>query len=241
MKYRDPFYSPKTNLIKYSYLCFLMILVSIAGSYTVKEGDTLWDISSEFLQDPFKWPSIWKSNPDIADPNLIYPGDNINIDGTPGKLSTNSNGNGNSLGKVNFSDEMKGFSNQSARGSITFAEAGNRLDSKTSSKNNSINQELITRSPFLKRPISQKIFFENQQDIHFYQTNGELLKLMEEFEIKKGEVEGVKLGSLYQIYSVGKKYNAYNSKESLGNLLEIKGIAKVIREILNDAPSIDIK
>ncbi len=45
--------------------------------YTVKKGDTLWDISSAFLKDPFLWPFIWKANPFIANPDLIYPGNRL--------------------------------------------------------------------------------------------------------------------------------------------------------------------
>lgn len=47
--------------------------------YKVKKGDTLWDISSKELQDPFLWPKIWKENPDIANPDRIYPGQSIKI------------------------------------------------------------------------------------------------------------------------------------------------------------------
>lgn len=47
--------------------------------YIVKPGDTLWDISARFLADPFKWPSVYQANPQIINPDLIYPGEPITI------------------------------------------------------------------------------------------------------------------------------------------------------------------
>lgn len=49
------------------------------NEYVVKKGDTLWDISSLFLNDPWKWPQLWKLNPQVENPNLIYPGDNLQL------------------------------------------------------------------------------------------------------------------------------------------------------------------
>ncbi len=47
------------------------------GVYVIKRGDTLWDLSVRFLNDPFLWPRLWQSNQYITNPHWIYPGNPI--------------------------------------------------------------------------------------------------------------------------------------------------------------------
>ncbi|WP_290746859.1 LysM peptidoglycan-binding domain-containing protein [Fibrobacter sp. UBA4309] len=64
------------RFFKCATLC-LGLTALLASAYIVKEGDTLWDLSDEFLHDPFAWPDLWENNRHIQDPHWIYPGDSI--------------------------------------------------------------------------------------------------------------------------------------------------------------------
>src|SRR5687768_6490976 len=56
-------------------------------TYVVVRGDTLWDIASMFLRNPWLWPEIWQINQQVANPHLIFPGDILSLayldDGRP--------------------------------------------------------------------------------------------------------------------------------------------------------------
>ena len=47
--------------------------------YTIKKGDTLWDLSQRFSDSPWQWPDLWKENEQIANPHWIYPGNRIRL------------------------------------------------------------------------------------------------------------------------------------------------------------------
>ena len=49
-------------------------------SYTIKRGDTLWELSKMYLTSPWRWPELWGMNKtQIANPHLIYPGQELRL------------------------------------------------------------------------------------------------------------------------------------------------------------------
>ncbi len=56
----------------------ILCIGAVAG-IQVERGDTLWDITKQELKDPFLWPKVWTANPQINNPDLIYPHQKIRI------------------------------------------------------------------------------------------------------------------------------------------------------------------
>ncbi|MEW6110113.1 MAG: LysM peptidoglycan-binding domain-containing protein [Nitrospirota bacterium] len=76
----------KKNLLLYLTVLLVVLMPSFVLSqnqeikdYKIMKGDTLWDISGKELTDPFLWPKIWKENPEIKNPDKIYPEQTIRI------------------------------------------------------------------------------------------------------------------------------------------------------------------
>jgi hypothetical protein len=62
-------------------------LPNAPDSHTVVRGDTLWDISGKFLQNPWCWPEVWGLNKEqIKNPHWIYPGQIVYFDRATGRL-----------------------------------------------------------------------------------------------------------------------------------------------------------
>ena len=71
----------------------------------VTKGDTLWDISGRFLQHPWEWPKLWRANPQVRNPDLIYPGDRLRlqwVNGQPTLVHSSGKRTGSAIPTVDY-------------------------------------------------------------------------------------------------------------------------------------------
>lgn len=78
--------------------------------YIVQPGDSLWNLAKKYTDDPWAWRQLWKQNPQVNNPNRIYPGDELTI--VEGKIAYKRNFKGNTgqqggLKTVKLTPEMR--------------------------------------------------------------------------------------------------------------------------------------
>lgn len=56
--------------------------------HLIREGDTLWDLARRYLDDPFRWPEIYRLNQNVVrNPDLIFPSDRLRLPPGAGRLA----------------------------------------------------------------------------------------------------------------------------------------------------------
>lgn len=63
----------------YSFADSILVKDTAPEVYIVEKGDTLWGISNMYLDKPWQWPELWRTNIHITNPHLIYPGDELRL------------------------------------------------------------------------------------------------------------------------------------------------------------------
>lgn len=61
--------------------CALFSISFAQEKHEVNKGDTLWDLADKYYNDSSTWPTIWKHNTFINNPDLIYPAETLVIPG----------------------------------------------------------------------------------------------------------------------------------------------------------------
>ena len=179
--------------------------------YVVKKGDTLWDISGIYLEEPWQWPELWQMNPQINNPHLIYPGDALSLiydeHGNP-RLVINS-----------------GYKKLSPHGRIT-----------PKGKNAVPTLPLELLRPYLTyeqaigaKEISEKPYILGANVNTKMNTEGHIVYV-------KGDLE---LYESYAIYRKGQEFIDPNSNEVLANNTQLVAVGRVFRkgDVANGVPA----
>jgi LysM repeat protein len=216
-------------------------------TYTVKEGDTLWDISGLYLQQPWQWPQLWKLNPQVVDPHLIYPGDVLSLsydnEGNPvlsvndesvikvSPDSTETSSEGELIADATEVSETEQPPADAVEESTDYSSLGIRKISPTARKKLKSAKAITTLPLTMIRPFltyEQALSDKEISDLPYVLGANEQVKNAGQGHILyvRGQLEQ---GASYGIYRKGKAYIDPETEALLGYETLLVGTAKAIR------------
>lgn len=189
--------------------------------------DTLWDITGHYLKNPFKWPNIWKLNPYIKNPHLIYPGNTVKL--TPNGIEVLSSDDARAEGLTKVGLEP-------SEGEVLILEPEPGLSGETTQAAAPVVEEPIApKGPSYRDYAMAKSGFISEKE---FQASGAVVGPKEDKLLMTSEDEvflsfkdksAVKEGGRYTIYNAGKKIVHPETGKSLGYETEILGSLVVTR------------
>lgn len=174
-------------------------------SYIVGEGDTLWDIAGQFLQDPERWSEIWEPDDYLDDADLIYPGDMLRLStvgGDPRILVQRGD-----RVTAKLSPQIREELLSSAIPAIPLEAIENSF-----SKNRIVTRQMFDAAPYIVSNIGDKL----------------ILSTGDEVFARGSWPAGT---NTFELYREGRAFNADNGKDLLGLELEYLGFASITDEV----------
>ena len=185
-----------------------LLLADYPDEYIVKDTDTLWDIASQFLQDPQRWPEIWQPDPFIDNSELIYPGDLLSM--------SSANGNSRLLLKrggrdvVNLQPQIREVSLSSAIPAIPLEAIENSF-----TRNRIVDPELYENAPYIVANLGDNLTIGTGDEVYVRGT------------WPAGATS-------FEIYREGRLFTGKSSKDILGLEVEYLGFATISNQESSD-------
>jgi hypothetical protein len=191
--------------------------------YVVQKGDTLWDISGQFLTKPWLWPRLWNMNKQIKDPHWIYPGDRLRltwVNGQPRLVIENA-------GNSNYGREGKKVIKLSPK--VRIEEHQGPISTV----------QLSEISQFLRADMVVDMNVDVDHAPYVLGENNDTSIVMSQGQTI--HVRGKpKLNTTYGVYHIGNTYKDQQTGEELGRQLELVGTVQPQELYDNDITTVNV-
>jgi LysM domain-containing protein len=186
-----------------------------AAYYIVVRGDTLWDISTRFLKNPYLWPQVWDQNKYITDAHWIYPGDPIILP----KLAVIAEG----AGQAQAAGGPEGIGE---KGEVPLGEGAGEAGAGAAAALGPVTEELSLQCAHYVLQSRE----DESLSIVGSEHGGDKYGLSERdiVYLNKGSNAGVKAGDLYTLHHVAYTVHHPVSGRKIGTKIETTGWVKVI-------------
>lgn len=192
------------------------------ATYVVKKGDTLWDIAFSLWGDNFLWPDLWHANPQVINPDLIFPGDVLNIPGRNSSAIENVDDGGSTsflssetTQKTALNDSLENVFNQSVTDTAYISNFAEKCR---------LEKTLLAKVPFL--------WFDLDPQGNIYPGKGIVRKpenasyqRFDKLIIKPQQENYFKTGDTLDIYT---SLRFVEIEDKIGNLIKRSGRCRVI-------------
>ncbi len=185
-----------------------LLLADHPDSYTIEAGDTLWNIASQFLQDPQRWSEVWKPDEYLDNSELIYPGDTLimsTVEGAPRILVQRGDRDIVALGP-----EVREEPLLSAIPAIPLESIENSF-----TRNRIANMALYQQAPYIVANLSASLVIGTGDEVYARGTWPDR-------------------ASSFEVYREGTVYPGPNKDEPLGIEFEYLGFASITESVSDD-------
>ncbi len=184
------------------------VKASAPERYTVKKGDTLWDIANRYLQDAWRWPEIWQANQQIRNPHLIFPGDKLVLCHIE-ERSVVALDNGGGCAEV--------IANMTNRASVSSGDGTSRLQPQIRSEELSVAIPAIPLQSIRAYLSDSRIVDEAEFAKAPYVVAGAANRVITgQGDTVYARGKGMELGNSFGVYRKGVRYTDPETKEPLG-------------------------
>jgi hypothetical protein len=185
-----------------------LLLAEYPDEYVVKDSDSLWDIASQFLQDPQRWPEIWQPDPFIDNSELIYPGDTLTMSMANGSSRLLLKRGGREV--VNLQPQIREVSLSSAIPAIPLEAIENSF-----TRNRIVAPELYADAPYIVANLGDNLTIGTGDEVY----------------VRGTWPAGT---NSFEIYREGRLFTGESRKDILGLEVEYLGFATISNEESTD-------